>query len=119
MGESENRYDAWLRRNPSHPGRHIYHGWMEAVEGVSEGVSVIAAAQKLGVSRTALSRVLNGHASITVALALKLEAAGWSTAETWVRMQANYDLVRERRRIGQWPGGATYPEDSKLADEAA
>lgn len=119
MSESENRYDAWLRRNPSHPGRHIYHGCMEAVEGVSEGVSVAAAAQKLGMSRTALSRVLNGHAGISVALALKLEAAGWGTAETWVRMQANYDLVRERRRIGQWPGEATYPKGSKIADETA
>ena len=119
MGESENHYDAWLRRNPSHPGRHIYHGWMEAVEGVSEGVSVVAAAQKLGLSRTALSRVLNGHVGISVVLALKLEAAGWGTAEMWVRMQANYDLVRERRRIGQWPGGAIYPEESKLANEAA
>lgn len=119
MGGSEKRYDAWLRRNPSHPGRHIYHGWMEPVEGVSEGVSVGAAAQTLGVSRTSLSRVLNGHAGISVALALKLEAAGWGTAETWVRMQANYALVRERRRLGQWPGGATYPEDAKIAAEAA
>ena len=82
-------------------------------------MSVAAAAQKLGLSRTSLSRVLNGHAGISVALALKLEAAGWGTAETWVRMQANYALVREWRRIGQWPGGATYPKDSKIADEAA
>ena len=78
MGKSNENvpYDAWLRRNSSHPGRHIYHGCMEAVEGVYEGVTVSEAAQKLGVSRVTLSRVLNGKASISVSLALKLEAAG-------------------------------------------
>ena len=119
MDESEKRYDSWLRRNPSHPGRHIYHGWMEAIEGVSEGMQVGAAAHKLGVSRTILSRVLNGRASVSVGLALKLEAAGWGTAEQWVQMQANYDLVQERRRIGQWPDDAIYPADPKLDCEAA
>ena len=58
---SEIRYDAWLRRNPPHPGSHIYHGCLEAVDGVG-GMGVGAAARKLGVSRVALSRVLNGHA---------------------------------------------------------
>ena len=114
MSDGKKRYDAWLRRNPSHPGRQIYHGSMEAVDGVSEGVSLHTASQKLGVSRTALSRVLNGHASISVGLALKLEAADWGTAEMRVKMQANCDLTQERRRLGQWPGGATYTEDAKI-----
>ena len=106
-------YDAWLRRNPSHPGRHIYHGCLEAVEGVSEGVSVSDAAQKLGVSRVTLSRVLNGKAALSVSLALKLEAAGWGKADVWMRRQARYDLARERNRIGQWP------EEPALEAEAA
>ena len=96
-------YDAWLRRNPVHPGRHIYHGCLEAVEGVHEGLGVGAAARKLGVSRAALSRVLNGRAAVSVAMALKLEAAGWGPADMWMRLQADYDLARERNRTGQWP----------------
>ena len=106
MGKSRENIpnDSWLRRNPPHPGRHIYHGRMEAVEGVYEGVSVTEAAQKLGVSRVTLSRVLNGNAAISVSLALKLEAVGWGKADVWVRRQARYDLARERNRLRQSPG---------------
>lgn len=115
MGKSDESvpYDAWLRRNPPHPGRHIYHGCMEAVEGVYEGVSVSQAAQKLGVSRVTLSRVLNGKAAISVSLALKLEAAGWGKADAWMRRQAKYDLARERNRLRQWP------EEPAIESEAA
>lgn len=99
-------YDAWLRRNPSHPGRHIYHGCMEDPLGEST-LTVVEAARKIGVSRVVLSRVLNGRASISVSLALKLEAAGWGTADTWLRRQAAYDLAQQRNRLGQWPDETT------------
>ena len=120
MSESKRSvpYDAWLRRQPSHPGRHIYHGCMEDPLG-ERSLTVSEAARKLGLSRVTLSRVLNGRASISVSLALKLEAVGWGTADVWLRRQAQYDLARERNRLGQWPGGATYPEDAKIAAEAA
>ena len=105
MSENEHRvsYDAWMRRHPPHPGRHLYHGCLEAVEGVHEGLGVGVAARKLGVSRAALSRVLNGRAGISAGMALKLEAADWGSADMWMRLQADYDLARERNRIGQWP----------------
>lgn len=114
--DGDGRYDAWLRRNPPHPGGYV-GDWMEDADG--HRMTVVAAAAKLGVSQPALSRILNGRASISPAMALKLEAAGWGTAEAWVRMQTSYDLVQERRRLGQWPGGATYPEDSRLEADAA
>lgn len=103
-------YDAWLRRNPSHPGGFV-SDWMEDADG--KRMPVAEAARKLGVSVPALYRVLNGHAGISIALALKLEAVGWGTADAWLRKQAAYDLTRERRRLGQWPGGVSYPEDSE------
>lgn len=120
MSEREGRagYDAWLRRHPSHPGRHIYHGCMEDPLG-ERSLTVSEAAQKLGVSRVTLSRVLNGRAGISVSLALKLEAAGWGTADAWLRRQARYDLARERNRLGQWPGGTTAHEDARIAASAA
>lgn len=99
-------YDSWLRRNPSHPGRHIYHGCMEDPLGECT-LTVVEAARKLGVSRVVLSRVLNGRAGISVSLALKLEAAGWGTADTWLRRQAAYDLAQQRNRLGQWPDETT------------
>lgn len=92
--------DAWLRRNPSHPGGFVSH-WMENSSGAR--MTIAAAAGKLGMSVPALRRVLNGRASISVSLALKLEAAGWGRAEAWLRKQATYDLAQARRRLGQWP----------------
>ncbi|MFY3301859.1 HigA family addiction module antitoxin [Achromobacter xylosoxidans] len=56
------------------------------------GLSVTDAADRLALSRVALSRVLNGKAGISPDLAVRLEQAGAGTAQTWVAMQANYDL---------------------------
>ena len=69
------------------PGRHIYHGCIEDPLG-ERSLTVSETARKIGVSRVALSRVLNGRARISVSLALKLAAAGWGTADSWLRRQA-------------------------------
>ena len=61
------------------------------------GLSVSHAAQCLGMSRVALSRVLNGKAAISPDLAIRLEMAGISTAQAWLSMQMNYDLSRARQ----------------------
>jgi addiction module HigA family antidote len=62
------------------------------------GLSVTAAAVHLGMSRVALSRVLNGRAAISADLALRL--ADWlpPSAESWLRMQAVYDLWQAGRK---------------------
>jgi len=58
------------------------------------GLSVTEAADRLAMSRVALSRVLNGKAGISPDLAVRLEKAGVSTARFWIGLQANYDLWR-------------------------
>ena len=58
------------------------------------------AAKRIGVSRASLSRLVNGRCAISPAMALKLERAGWGTADIWVRLQAAYDLAQARRRTG-------------------
>ena len=78
--------------NPVHPGRIV----ASAIE--AEGWTVTHAAGCLGISRAFLSRIVHGHASITAATALRLEALGWSDAEHWMRMQAAHDIARERSR---------------------
>ena len=78
--------------DPPHLGELI----RESVE--AEGWSVTETARRLGMGRVALSRVLNGHAGVSAALALALERIGWGTAEHWMRMQASYDLAQERRK---------------------
>lgn len=56
------------------------------------------AADRLGVSRVTLSRVLHEHARISPGLAIRLEEAGVGTARHWLAMQTTYDLAMEARR---------------------
>lgn len=73
--------------NPSHPGEILREEVIDVL-----GLSVTEAARRLGMSRVALSRVLNGKAGISPDLAIRLERAGVATARAWLQMQANYDL---------------------------
>jgi addiction module HigA family antidote len=73
--------------NPPHPGEIIRDQCLEPL-----GLSVTDAAKGLGVTRKALSELLNGHAGISPEMGIRLERAFGSTAETWLRMQLEYDL---------------------------
>lgn len=79
-------------KNPPHPGLSIKENCLEPL-----GVNVSEAARILGVARHTLSRVLHGHAAISPEMAVRLEKAGWSNAEFWLRRQTNYDLAQVRR----------------------
>jgi len=79
--------------NPPHPGTVLkeYLG----------DVSVTTAADHLGVTRAALSRILNGSAGISAEMALRLADSLGTSPELWARMQAQYDLwqaSKKRRR---------------------
>ena len=78
--------------NPTHPGESIRNCIDES------GWTGTECAARLGVTRNNLSRLLNGRIGISARLALGLEALGWSNAEFWMRLQANYDLAQERRK---------------------
>jgi len=78
--------------HPTHPGEILREDVIAAL-----GLSVKDAAQRLDISRAALSRVVNGHAAISPELALRLEMAGISTADMWLRLQLNYNLAQTRR----------------------
>jgi len=75
--------------NPPHPGLVLrdYLG----------GTSVSTAAAYLRVTRVTLSRVLNGKAGISAAMALRLGAALGTSPELWMNMQSQYDLWRARK----------------------
>ena len=74
-------------KTPPHPGTMLRNDVLEPL-----GLGVTEAAQRLGMSRVALSRVVNGRAGISPDLAIRLERAGVSTARFWIGLQANYDL---------------------------
>jgi addiction module HigA family antidote len=52
------------------------------------------------VTRKALSELLNGHAGVSPEMAIRSEQAFGSTAETWLKMQAEYDLWQLKQRAG-------------------
>ena len=93
---------ASMRVNPMHPGRLFWCGWLDE-DGDDEylGMSISEAAAKLGVDDGALSRVVEGRAPFTIDLALKMEALGWSTADSRLKHQLDYDLAQARKERNQ------------------
>ncbi|MDX3895155.1 HigA family addiction module antitoxin [Pusillimonas sp.] len=76
--------------NPAHPGLVLreYLGEMTVTE----------AAARLAVTRTALSRILNGSAGISADMALRLRDALETSAEMWLNMQVQYDLWQAEKK---------------------
>ncbi len=74
------------------------------------GLNVTQLAAHFGVTRQALSAVLNGRAALSAAMALRFEQAFGVRADTMMRMQAAFDLAQERLRggvaIGRLPQAA-------------
>lgn len=80
-------------RQPVHPGEFIRAEILEPHD-----LSVTASAQVLGVTRQALSSLLNGQADLSGDMALRIEKAFGVRIETLMRMQSSYDIVQTRQR---------------------
>jgi addiction module HigA family antidote len=83
-------------KNPPHPGLSVRHDCLEPL-----GLSVTEAAKKLGVSRKQLSDVVNGRSGISPEMAIRLDKAFGGGAETWLRLQAAFDLAQAMRHADQ------------------
>ena len=81
--------------NPVHPGDFIRTEIVEA-----HGLSVTGAAKVLGVSRPALSNLLNRNADLSGEMALRIEKAVGVKMDTLMRMQSSCDIARTRERQG-------------------
>ena len=79
-------------KNPPHPGHSIKDACLEPL-----GLSVTDGSKVLGVARHTLSRVINGQAGISPEMAIRLEKAGWSNADHWLRLQVAFDLAQARQ----------------------
>jgi len=82
--------------DPPHPGEFIRTEIIEPL-----GLSVTAAAGVLGVSRPALSNLLNGKADLSGEMALRIEKAFGPKMETLMRMQSAFDIARTRKCEGK------------------
>jgi antitoxin HigA-1 len=78
--------------NPAHPGDVIREGYLKPL-----GLTITAAADALGVTRKALSDLLNCHSSVSTDMAIRLEKVGWSEASFWLQMQLNCNLWKARQ----------------------
>lgn len=81
-----------------HPSLSVHVGDFLKTEIVAPtGMSVTALAEHFGVSRQALSALLNGSANLSPDMAIRFEKAFGIRADTLLRMQATYDLAQARR----------------------
>ena len=83
-------------KNPPHPGLSVRHDCLEPL-----GLNVTEAARRLGVSRKQLSDIVNCHAGISPEMAIRLDKAFGGGADTWLRLQAAYDLARAMQHANE------------------
>ena len=81
--------------NPPHPGAIIREEFLKPL-----GLTVTDTAKGLGVTRKALSDLLNGHSGVSPEMAVRLSKAFGSSPETWLGMQADSDLAEVLRYEG-------------------
>ena len=80
-------------KSPAHPGSFIRHEILEAYD-----LSVTHAASVLGVTRPALSTLINERSSLSSEMALRIEKAFGISMDTLMRMQNSYDIAEARKR---------------------
>jgi addiction module HigA family antidote len=83
-------------KNPAHPGGFVKSEIIEAYD-----LSVTDAAKALGVTRPALSALLNQRADLSPEMALRIEKAFGVSMDTLMRMQNSYDIAQARKREGK------------------
>ena len=79
-------------KNPPHPGLSVRYDCLEPL-----GISVTEGAEILGVTRQALNNLVNCKAAISPEMAIRLDKAFGGGAETWLRLQAAYDLAQAEK----------------------
>lgn len=80
-------------KNPAHPGGFVKSEIVEAL-----GLTVTDAAAALGVTRPALSALLNERAHLSPEMALRIEKAFGVSMDTLMRMQNSFDIAETRKR---------------------
>ena len=79
-------------KQPLHPGEIVREACISGA-----GLTVGEAAEKLGVDRTTLSRLLNGHAGISPEMAMRLSMALGNNPSVWMNLQRDYDLWKAEK----------------------
>ena len=83
------------QHNPPHIGRMIFRTYIEPFDDVSAN----QIADALGVARSTFNRLLNGISDLSPEMAVRLSAVLGGSAESWLRIQENYDLWKAREKV--------------------
>ena len=85
-----------------HASFHVHPGvWLREEMIAPHGLNVTQAAEHLGVTRPAMSNLLNGKAGLSAEMALRFEKAFGISADTLMRMQSAYELAQARDHEGE------------------
>jgi len=82
------------QHNPPHPGAILWELDMKPA-----GLTVTKVAERLGVDRKTLSRIINGRAGISAEMSIRLARAFDTTPELWMNMQRNFDLWQAQKNM--------------------
>ena len=82
-----------MTRKPTHPGKVFLEDVMKPLN-----LSVTEAAGMLGVSRKALSEFVNGKASLSPEMALRISKATGTSAESWMDMQLKLTMWEAKQK---------------------
>jgi addiction module HigA family antidote len=83
-----------MMHNPPHPGEFIKETYIDSLH-----ISLRSAAEKLDVSPSTFSRMIKGESEVSPAMAWKLSKAFGRSPESWMLMQAEYDLWRAKKKV--------------------
>ena len=83
-------------KNSPHPGLSVRHDCIESL-----GFTITEAARALGVTRQALNNLVNCKAAISPEMAIRLDKAFGGGADTWLRLQAAYDLAQAEKHASK------------------
>ena len=94
---------------PLHPGEIV----KDALLNEGTGLTVTSAAEKLGIERGTLSRLLNGHSGISPEMAMRLSIFLNTSVELWMNIQRDYDIWQLKNKRRQW---TTRPLELAIAE---
>jgi len=86
---------SYQQHNPPHVGGLIYRTYIEPFDDISAN----KIADALGVARSTFSRLINGVSDLSPEMAVRLSVVLGGSAESWIRLQENYDLWKARESI--------------------
>lgn len=101
------------RRRPSDPGRLLKQYYLD-----SQGITILALAERTRVSRKHISSIVNGRAPISADMATRFAAALGTTAQFWLNLQNAVDLYDAAEKISSEPIELLRPQAQLLSVEA-